>query len=420
MDFAVILLLAFGGVTCALAIYGRKVNILFLLTGLFLILSPLSGSVSLKLASMMKWARVFTTIAIVLLGVVRFGITRFGPAVWSVMPFMFLDFVSPTWGYFAFYGILHKGIFALTFSAGIMLAYSLHDREGLVRGIRFLAIVAAIGAVVTLIFARPALGFQAERLDPLEMNPNRIAGNCASLLLLCSYLALYEHSKPWRAFGWLSCCLLAAIIALTGSRSAAAVAVVGFLAQAVPLASRPGRLAIAACIAAVLFFVGASYLGDTAGGSRLFSLANTRAIQWEGNWQVFTRAPVFGFGWIFSADMRRSNMHSMYFQIACEMGFVGIAVFLVCGLLVIMTAARNYRFLRQHRAFSDVLLLPPCLIIGALVLGLGESSPLMGSTPDTLLWGFGIGLIDQLPRLLLRERQRYLSLNRPRPSGRVV
>jgi O-antigen ligase len=132
---------------------------------------------------------------------------------------------------------------------------------------------------------------------------------------------------------------------------------------------------------------------------------------------AFYGAPVIGHGWIFSASLQRGNMHSMYFQIACEMGLIGLGTFVLSSLLVFLAAMRSYRFLRQQRALSDLAWLPPSLITGMLCMGLAESSPLMGTTPDTLLLGFAIGLIDQLPKLALVERKKYLSRHRGAPPA---
>ena len=91
------------------AIFYRKVNPLYLLAGAFIILSPISGAREMAGLDIAKWARVYVSLMMVIIGLFGYRIFRIGfaskmllvftgfyvfAAVWSDMPIMGLLFKS--------------------------------------------------------------------------------------------------------------------------------------------------------------------------------------------------------------------------------------------------------------------------------------------------------------------------------------
>ena len=230
------------------------------------------------------------------------------------------------------------------------------------------------------------------------------------MLLLCAYVALYDRSRSWRLIAWVACGLSAMLIVLSGNRTGALAAAVGLFVTSLPLLRQPRKFVLLVGTASILVTIVFFYLGDTYGMQRMFTLANTRETQWYTNSIIVAQAPVFGHGWIYAGPQSGyANLHSMYFQILAEMGFVGLLLFLSCLALIMLQWYQVYRPVRHFPRGSEFVMLPATFIVLTLAIGLFETGPLAGVMPDTLLLGFGVGLIDRLPRLLKQESKSRLS-----------
>jgi O-antigen ligase len=208
--------------------------------------------------------------------------------------------------------------------------------------------------------------------------------------------------------------MLAMLIILSGNRAGAMMAFLGTCLNALPLLQRPRRLIRVALAALLLATTGFLLLHDTYGGQRMLSTKNTRQAQWNTNTEIISRAPIFGHGWVYvGSTAGYANLHSMYYQVTAEMGFVGLVMFLVCSGTVLVQWGLIYRRLGRVPIGCEFAILPLTFIASVMVLGLVETAGMAGTTPDALFWGFGLGLIDRLPTLLqlefraMRRRWRY-------------
>jgi O-antigen ligase len=407
-----------------LILASRKINALFLLAGAFIVLSLLSVALALSMYTAAKYARVYTTVLMVAYGVGYYRIHAFDLAVRMFGVFMVYSLLSPLWSVVPLTGIAYKSFFVLSFFSGVFLAYSIRDWREAQVGLRWLVVLSALGTFYAILFLVPDQRVLANsRLMFFDINPGRIGGTAASMALLCCYVGLYDESRTWRWLGVGTMVLLLALIALTGNRSGFLVAVVGSGITALPLLQRPRRL-IPVAIVLLLLAVGAFLaLHDTYGMQRVFSLTNTRETQWRTNVEIISRSLLFGHGWIFSGrDAGYANLHSMYFQILAEMGIVGILLFTACLMPFFMQWYHCYRSLGRIPRGCEFSILPLTFVAAALVMGLFETAALAGTLPDTLFWGFGVGLVDRLPALLRQEslktkvRLRY----RCRPPAGMV
>jgi len=394
----------------ALLVASRKINLLFLLAGMFVMLSLLSVAVGLSMFVAAKYARVYTTLLMVMCGVTYYRIHGLQRSAKVFAFFSIYCLLCPLWSVLPLTGLAYKSFFILTLYSGVFLAYSLRDWSEAHQGFRYLVLLTAFGTGYAIVFFTPLDSLRSSlasnRLMFLEINPGRIGATASTMLLLCGYVALYDRSRFWQALSWGTCAMLVMLIVLSGNRSGALVSAVGMCLTAIPLLGRPRRLITVALIAALLGTVGFLCLRDTYGMERMFSLANTRESQWITNKIIFSKSPIFGHGWIFAGtDTGYVNLHSMYFQILAEMGIVGLSLFVGCMMPILIQWLHVYRALRRIPVGAEFVVLPLVFISAALVMGIFETAAMAGTMPDALFWGFGIGLIDRLPALLKRQSQ---------------
>jgi O-antigen ligase len=151
--------------------------------------------------------------------------------------------------------------------------------------------------------------------------------------------------------------------------------------------------------------------------SRLISTESNRAGTWGQAIDLYLDSSiVLGTGWVSNARFRgldflsggildqRANLHSMYIQTLVETGLLGVMVMLGCTMQIASAGMQVRRFFWRVRVTPLLARLPLVLLVGILLLGVAESGPIMGSTPDTILLGFAIGLIDRLPQLAIADR----------------
>ena len=116
--------------------------------------------------------------------------------------------------------------------------------------------------------------------------------------------------------------------------------------------------------------------------------------------------------------MTTRNAHSMYLQIIEETGFLGLAFFVVCLLIMVYLAWEMYRFMRRQQGLSHLAILPITLVATTLVDGIVTSSGL-GASPFAFMMALGIGLVDRLPELATLEKwqafraMQYARIRRP-------
>jgi len=420
-SFQVLALVAAGIIAHLLLLFAaRKINLLFLLAGAFVALSLLSVALALSLYNVAKYARVYTTVLMVMFGVGYYRIHTLNRAVQLFSVFILYSLLSPLWSLMPLTGMAYKSFFLFTFFSGVFMAYSLRDWREAETGFRYLVALATVGTLYALLFLMPGeRTLVNSRANFFDINPVRLGGTAASMALLCCYVGLYDRSRNWRSLGLVTMFLLLALIAVSGNRSGFLVALVGACLTALPLTQRPRRLMVIGF--AVILLAGGTFIAlqDTYGMQRMFSLANTRDALWRMNVEIISRSPLFGHGWVYGGrDIGYANLHSMYYQILAEMGIVGAALFAVCLMPILLQWYHCYRSVGRIPRGAEFVILPLTFIAGALVMGLFEVGALAGVLPDTLLWGFGIALVDRLPALLQQEQRKAKA--RARYGGRPV
>lgn len=402
----------------ALVMGSRKINPMFLIAGAFVILSLLSVAVGFSMFVAAKYARVYTTVLMVGCGATIYRIHGLDRAVKTFGVFILYDLLSPLWSLVPLTGLTYKSFFVLSFISGVFVAYSIRQWKDAVVGFRYMVVLSAAGATYAVLFHVPlnslANDMSSSRLQFLDLNPGRIGATAATMFLLCSYVGLYDPSRFWRAVGWATCAQLAVLVVLSGNRSGALMAFVGTCITALPLLQRPRKMVPILLGAVTLVALGFLLLRDTYGGQRMFLTKNTRTTQWNTNTDIIAQAPIFGHGWIYTGSSTGyANLHSMYYQVAAEMGIVGLVMFLACSMAILLQWFQVYRGLPRVPVGSEFVILPLTFIASVLVLGLFETAGMAGTSADALFWGFGVGLIDRLPGLLqqesvsMRRRWRY-------------
>ncbi|HUT09873.1 MAG TPA: O-antigen ligase family protein [Thermoguttaceae bacterium] len=396
----------------ALALGARKIHAMFLMAGAFLLFSPVSGAMGIPAAisSPAKFARVYTTILMILLGISFYRVGRIGPAAKVLLVFTVYYVVSAMWGETPIAGLMYKGgVFGATVLAGVVLALSTPSIATFRRGLRFLAVLTAILGAVVVVYSiqNPQEVFRYGRLDVAGLLPIRVAMSMATGILIWSYLAVYDRSRLWRWAAWPICGVLSSVVVLTGSRGAAATVLAGFFIQAVPLMRRGRQFLVTTVMATILVGVAVYYIGESAGALRMTSTLDTRGQRWTRTWNLFLESPVIGRGWIGTERTHSAwNAHSTYFQIALETGAVGVFVMSACLLLVAYFAWRSYKFMRRFPGVSGETILVASILGSLMVDALSDSAMVFGSMPNTLFLGFAVGMIDRLPGLVRTEMAR--------------
>jgi O-antigen ligase len=258
---------------------------------------------------------------------------------------------------------------------------------------------AALSAAVAVLQSRSWIrasqsGFWAAlgRFHGLASDPNA-AGVVAALALGPAFLAAIRG--PRRAAWALASALLAAGVAVSGSRSGillaglAIAAVAAGEARGLPRWARPALLLFAVAITIVLF---AASSGRGGAAARLIELWDARApiayrtssrgLFWSAAFDAFRGAPLGGIGWnAFSWQLPTlaaargaptavmDNPGNFYLQLLCETGIAGAFLFAIFGYLAARAIADALRGEGPERASAASLLaLAPALAIGSHLL----------------------------------------------------
>jgi O-antigen ligase len=237
--------------------------------------------------------------------------------------------------------------------------------------------------------------------------PNELAG--MTLLLLPLVLALRRCSQNFVARLLLLGLMLLSLITLvvTGSRT-------GFIGLALIVLyyvfhSRHKVAALTFCaVAAIVLWLAMPqqyrdrYLTTVhfAQGERLDGSNELRVRLWKAGWRMFLDHPVLGvgaeqfgtaYGMEYSGKKHGAWMspHSLFFQVAAELGLVGLAAF---GYFLYQVVKANRFLLRFHAEHPDGLDYQLALALGAAFLGVAFSS-VFGHTLYRPHWYFIAGLV---------------------------
>jgi O-antigen ligase len=230
------------------------------------------------------------------------------------------------------------------------------------------------------------------------MNPNRIAQTAVPLLILCAYVALHDPNKTAKMFAYGCVAALGIIIIYTGSRGSAGGALIGCFFCFLPVVRSPLRL-FGSCLAILVVVLAIAWGIESAQATeRLveFSFDN-RADIWGYGWQLFRDSPVIGQGWISTKSIgtvsSTDNLHSIYVNLLAETGAVGITIFILMMLFLFGRCVSVYRLVSLDR----IAFLAMGGMAAVFAHGFVESGALMGSTINSFLMGFSVGLLDRVP-----------------------
>lgn len=400
------------GAHVALIAFSRRMHPLFLLAGSFLVLAPLSLATDLESAGAIKYVRLYVTVLMVVVGIVGYQLRFSRGASGALLVFVVFYAMASLWSSRPHMALFYKGMFALTVLSGILLAQCSRTVTDLLRGLRWLGVVAGLAGIVAFVqYARdPEGASRVGRMAVWGLNANALAMTAAGLFLLCMYLACYESSPKWKAFAIVVCALLGVEILATGSRGGLLMAVSGGGIIALPYAKHPKRFA-----AIVLVFAAVSYgvlsLVELQRLDRFTDFtSNTREGVWKNAWRQFGKSPVIGQGWIASGRGSTANVMNIYLQTLVETGLVGAGLFAGCLIVIAKRAKSMYLSLRNPLNPARTLgFLAIGLTAAVLLHGTAESAAFLGSTLNALLFGFGVGLIDRLPELALCQNMTMRS-----------
>lgn len=394
------------GAHVALLFAGLFVRPLALLTGAFLFLAAFSVATEIPYFEVIKYARVYTTLLIIGLGVLVYRAHGYGPA--SIAMLMFIGFYmfAAIWGPMLGAAILWKGLYLTTVLSGITLAMSIKTAKDMRQAMRVLMLASAAFILVMLsqLLRDPASITHIGRFGPFGMNPNRAAQTMANMTIISAFVALHDPRRKWKVIGYATVITSLFLIMMTGARGGLGMALIGSFALSLPLLKRPFLAATLAAFAGGVLYLLMSVFA-TESTSRLEELSfDTRGAAWSQAFEYIRQAPILGQGWVIGTGARGAattqNLHSIYLQVLAETGIVGFAFFFVTIITFAYLGLCAWRRALQEGGLKlSVTYLAGAFVVAVLAHGVVESASMAGSTIAALMMGFGVGLIDRINRI---------------------
>ena len=236
----------------ALVIASRWVNPMFLLTGAFFVVSPISAASLFPFTVPAKFGRVYITLLLLFVGIFFFRAYRLGQTAFVFLAFVALYVFASLWSDYPLDAIKYKGLYGLSVITGFLLARSIRNLRDLEIGMRALVTGAAVfGALMLVEVAKnPSTVFHLERLAFWGMNANRIGQTLAPMLIIMAYVSIFDRSPVWRLASYVIGGILGILLMYTGSRGGVGEAVIGCFIVAIPLIRRPVALVMVIAIGA--------------------------------------------------------------------------------------------------------------------------------------------------------------------------
>lgn len=252
--------------------------------------------------------------------------------------------------------------FATIMPLAIFMPSLVSEEGGYFRLMRIVGLTAAawtFGVAVQFVINRNALsrgGFGSLRFQGLLANPQHAAAYLAPTFV--TLLALYLHDPLKRLKLFWMCCLGAAgvMVLWTGSRSAAAMSVMG---AAFVLYSRLGRSVLLAPLGLGVVFVAfqlLSALGVEILVDRLVSTEDTRSAAWAGMWQQFLENPIFGTGGTEETMFSENSYLLGLASYGIFMGLLLVGVVIVSGFQCFRLFLARSKFDPRGKAVVDLTL----------------------------------------------------------------
>jgi len=369
-----------------------------IIAGIFLVIAPLSLATQWESSAQLKLLRIglcfLGGISALLSGALR----RSGGATPAILWFAFIYVLAATWSRYPLQGIAYKTLFLSSLCFGIAMGLSSPTSASLRQLMKWLGGIATVAAVVTWYeyLRNPAETTRLGRLAIYGINANAVGMTAGGYLFLTSYLAINDRGI-WRLLGTLGTAILILLVVATGSRAALALAVLGGSLQLVPWIRRPARFLLPVAGVTLILLVWSAQLPVEATERLTDFEKNTRAGMWQAGIKLILTQPVFGHGWLSSSGRSTGNLQNLYLQTVAESGIFGAIALVIAGISISSTARRVHRTLPPEWAPQFWFAL--AIVIGLAVHGMAESALILGSTINTFLFGFGLGVLDFLSRI---------------------
>jgi hypothetical protein len=386
-----------------LVVIGTKINPLFILTSVFLFVSPFSIAMYFTGLGMVKIFRVYTTVLIVLIGIVMARRTGIGSASILYLLYTLYGLSAVMWGPEVYDGFLYKGLFTLMVLGGILTASSVNTIHGLKVAMRTLlpSCVAWIGMLVIYMVLNPnSLG---KRLSAYTINPNTIAASSAIAAIVCAYVALYDNSKSYKVVAYITGAMAALMMAFTGSRGPTGGAIIGCFCLLIPVVRRPALLFVLLLLALGTVFAIVQFVQPEQ-ASRLTEFNfESRGGPWQDAMILINKNPLLGVGFLGGNYAKREvasgNMHSVFLHAAAETGLMGLLFLLIC-LFWASIKAKNAYAVCKATGYTPAFYLALAFFASQLAAGVVEISFLVGTTINSMMFAFSIALFDRLPAVM--------------------
>ncbi len=379
---------------------------LAILTGGFLFLAAFSVATEVPFFEVLKYARVYTTLLIIGLGIVVYRAYGYGPA--SITMLMFIGFYmfAAVWGPMVTAAVTWKGLYLTTVLSGITLAMSIKTAKDMRQAMRVLMLASSAFIFLTLVelLRVPTSISHIGRFEPFGMNTNRAAQTMANMTIIAAFVALHDPRRNWKIMAYTTVVVSLFLIMLTGARGGLGMALIGSFALAFPLLKRPFLAATIAGFGGIVLYILMSVFA-TQSTSRLGQLSfDSRQKAWAIAMNYIQEAPIMGHGWVIGMNARGSpttqNLHSIYFQVFAETGIIGFSLLMltICTFAYLGLSAWR-RALVEGGLKLSVTYLAGAFVVAVLAHGVAESASMAGSTLAALMMGFGVGLMDQIHKI---------------------
>ena len=390
----------------ALIVASRFINAQFILVAAFVAIAPWSAA-TVSGVEGLKYARLYLSVLAVVVAVLILRRFRMGAAAVFLLTFLTVYWLGALWSDNVVNGVIFKGMVMPAALMGVLCASNFRTERDMFVAVR-------VWAVFSLLFVGPAVFELARsgitlamggRFSPFGISNNRMAHECASMLIFCMPIALFDRNVLWKVFAYGVGTMCAACILASGSRAAVLQAVVAAFLMGLPLIKRPILpLTLGALSAGILAWLMPS--GSQSAYARLQRGEGAyRGGEWGAAIEEFLRSPFIGVGWAYTEESRAGgttvNFHSIYFQILAELGLLGVAMFTTLMAVLGWSYFSLWWLARQYQARTRWIFVGLAFVAAPLAHGIGEASTMMPGTINLMMLGLGFAMTGPLRDMVM-------------------